>query len=51
MNHELNHLLDLVYELEDISMGISKDCETLIFRIVDQVELLVENNDKLKVLK
>ena len=46
MNQELNHLLDLVYDLQDISSQVGKDLEKLIFQIVEQVEYMVELEDK-----
>ena len=46
MNQELNHLLDLVYDLQDISSEVGKDLEKLIFEIVDKVEYLVELEDQ-----
>ncbi len=51
MNHHLNHLLDLVYDLQDMSTEVSKDLEALIFRIVSQVEFMVETEDRLKALR
>ncbi len=51
MNHELNYLLDLVYDLQDMSSEVSKDLEALIFKIVCQVESLVETEDRLKALR
>ena len=46
MNQELNHLLDLVYDLQDISSEVGKDLEKLIFEIVDKVETMVELEDQ-----
>ena len=46
MNQELNHLLDLVYDLQDISSEVGKDLEKLIFQIVEKVEYLVELEDQ-----
>ena len=46
MNQELNHLLDLVYDLQDISSEVGKDLEKLIFEIVDKVEYMVELEDQ-----
>ena len=46
MNQELNQLLDQVYDLQDISSEVGKDLEQLIFQIVEQVEYLVELEDK-----
>lgn len=46
MNQELNHLLDLVYDLQDISSEVGKDLEKLIFEIVDKVENMVELEDQ-----
>ena len=46
MNQELNHLLDLVYDLQDISSEVGKDLEKLIFEIVDKVETMVELDDQ-----
>ena len=46
MNQELNHLLNLVYDLQDISSEVGKDLEKLIFEIVDKVETMVELEDQ-----
>ena len=46
MNQELNHLLNLVYDLQDISSEVGKDLEKLIFEIVEKVEYMVELEDK-----
>ena len=46
MNQELNHLLDMVYELQNISSEVGKDLEKLIFEIVEKVEYLVELEDQ-----
>ena len=46
MNQELNHLLNLVYDLQDISSEVGKDLEKLIFEIVDKVEYMVELEDQ-----
>ena len=46
MNQELNTLLDMVYELQNISSEVGKDLEKLIFEIVEKVEYLVELEDK-----
>ena len=46
MNQELNQLLDMVYELQNISSEIGKDLEKLIFEIVEKVEYLVELEDQ-----
>ena len=46
MNQELNHLLDLVYDLQDISSEVGKDLEKLIFEIVEKVEYMVELEDQ-----
>ena len=46
MNQELNHLLNLVYDLQDISSEVGKDLEKLIFEIVDKVENMVELEDQ-----
>ena len=46
MNQELNQLLDMVYELQNISSEVGKDLEKLIFEIVEKVEYLVELEDK-----
>ena len=46
MNQELNHLLNLVYDLQDISSEVGKDLEKLIFQIVEKVEYMVELEDQ-----
>ena len=46
MNQELNALLDMVYELQNVSSEVGKDLEKLIFEIVEKVEYLVELEDK-----
>ena len=46
MNQELNGLLDMVYELQNLSSEVGKDLEKLIFQIVEQVEYLVELEDQ-----
>ena len=46
MNQELNQLLDMVYELHNISSEVGKDLEKLIFEIVEKVEYLVELEDQ-----
>ena len=46
MNQELNQLLDMVYELQNISSEIGKDLEKLIFEIAEKVEYLVELEDQ-----
>ena len=46
MNQELNQLLDMVYELQNISSEVGKDLEKLIFQIVEQVEYMVELEDQ-----
>ena len=46
MNQELNHLLDLVYDLQDISSEVGKELEKLIFEIVEKVEYMVELEDQ-----
>ena len=46
MNQELNQLLDMVYELQNISSEVGKDLEKLIFEIVEKVEYLVELEDQ-----
>lgn len=43
----LNTLLSLVYDLSDASDGVSNDLDSLIGRVVEQVEALVDENDKL----
>ena len=46
MNQELNQLLDMVYELQNISSEVGKDLEKLIFEIVEKVEYMVELEDQ-----
>ena len=46
MNQELNQLLDMVYELQNISSEVGKDLEKLIFQIVEKVEYLIELEDQ-----
>ena len=46
MNQELNALLDMVYELQNVSSEVGKDLEKLIFEIVEKVEYLVELEDQ-----
>ena len=46
MNQELNALLDMVYELQNVSSEVGKDLEKLIFQIVEQVEYMVELEDQ-----
>ena len=46
MNQELNQLLDMVYELQNISSEVGKDLEKLIFQIVEKVEYMVELEDQ-----
>ena len=46
MNQELNQLLDMVYELQNISSEVGKDLEKLIFEIVEKVEYLIELEDQ-----
>ena len=43
----LNTLLSLVYDLSDASEGVSKDLDKIISQVVQQVEALVDENDKL----
>lgn len=43
----LNTLLSLVYDLSDASDGVSKDLDKIISQVVQQVEALVDENDKL----
>ena len=47
MSDKLDILLGSVYDLADISTDVSKDLETLIFQVLQQVEELVDENDKL----
>lgn len=44
---KLNTLLDTVYEMNDASMGVSDDLEKLISSTVQQVEDMIDENDKL----
>jgi hypothetical protein len=44
---KLNMLLDTVYELNDASDGVSDDLEKLISSTVQQVEDMIDENDKL----
>ena len=46
MNQELNALLDIVYELQNLSSEVGKELEKLIFEIVEKVEYLVELEDQ-----
>ena len=46
MNQELNGLLDMVYELQNLSSEVGKDLEKLIFEIVEKVEYMVELEDQ-----
>ena len=46
MNQELNALLDMVYELQNVSSEVGKDLEKLIFEIVEKVEYLIELEDQ-----
>ena len=46
MDMNLNELLDMVYELQNISSEVGKDLEKLIFQIVEKVEYLVELEDQ-----
>jgi uncharacterized phage infection (PIP) family protein YhgE len=44
---KLNELLSTVYDLQDASDGASKDLEILISRTVQQVEEMIDENDKI----
>ena len=47
LGDKLNMLLDTVYELNDASDGVSDDLEKLISSTVQQVEDMIDENDKL----
>lgn len=44
---KLNTLLDMVYELNDNSEGVSNDLENIIDKLVQHVEDMIDENDKL----
>ena len=46
-SEHLNILLGTVYDLSDMSDGVSKDLEILIDSLVQQIEKMVDNQDKL----
>ena len=48
-SEHLNTLLGTVYDLSDMSEGVSKDLEILIDSLVQQIESIVDNQDKLMV--
>lgn len=47
VGEELNMLLDLVYDLNDASDGVSNDLEKIISDILQHVENMVDTNDAL----
>ena len=47
LDDKLNTLLDTVYSLNDASDGVSEDLEKLISSTVQQVEDMIDENDKL----
>ena len=47
LGDKLNTLLDTVYNLNDASEGVSEDLEKLISSTVQQVEDMIDENDKL----
>ena len=44
---KLNQLLDLVYDLQDNSEGVSKDLEKIISNLVSHVEDMIDFQDDL----